>query len=124
MVLFLFLGLPVLRQILTLVNELLYALLDPIDQVLRQVHCQVGLHHHAEHGLGHVLIREQRLLLLCYGVGHAHRIAAHVPMIFGNGMLEVDVVKGEAELRVEAHGDHGKATGVTSIQHLEDWLAI
>ncbi len=80
-------------------------LLDGGDEVVGHGHGQVRLDDDAEHGRRRVRVVEEVVRLLGDRVLHVHLVAADVPVLLGDGVLEVDVVVGRVQGRVDARRD-------------------
>ena len=85
---------------------------------------KVALHDDAEHGRGRVGVVEQLVGHLRERVVHVHLVAAHVPVLLGDGVLEVDVVVGGVQGRVHARRHDGEALRVAGVEELDEGRAV
>ena len=71
-----------------------------------------------------VLVAAEWQDLLGQRMGQRHLVAADVPVVLRERMLQVDVVIGEAARRIESGCDHRQATLVAVIQESETGLSL
>mmetsp|Transcript_39490 Transcript_39490/g.102180 ORF Transcript_39490/g.102180 Transcript_39490/m.102180 type:complete len:220 (+) Transcript_39490:337-996(+) len=105
-------------------GHLLQARLEGSNQVVHHDSGVVRLHNHAEHGLRRRQIREEGLGFLVVGVVETHPVARHVPMVLLHLVLQVDVVEGQPQFRVQHRRHHRQTLGVAGIEHREIRSAI
>mmetsp|Transcript_39954 Transcript_39954/g.103397 ORF Transcript_39954/g.103397 Transcript_39954/m.103397 type:complete len:220 (-) Transcript_39954:973-1632(-) len=105
-------------------GHLLQDLLEGSNQVVHHDSGVVRLHNHAEHGLLRRRIREEGLGLLVVGVVVTHPVARHVPMVLLHLVLQVDVIEGQRQFRVQHRRHHRQTLGVAVIEHHEIRSAI
>ena len=67
---------------------------------------------------------EERQALVVERILELHAVAAHVPMVLRQDVLQVHIVVAEAAFRVQHGGDHGQAARVAVVEDHEARLAV